>query len=127
MIYSNKGNDNYKDVIVKGFITGMLICFAVIFFIVFCYKTYKENSYILEDLHTIEDHFIEKVDENYFSEEYLVEEREAFQVELFPYGVTDDLKYQPDMRLMKITWFNKKDHSKVESVEYRVIPYSTRD
>lgn len=121
MIYNNQGN-SHKDVI-RGIVTGMLIFIVAIFFCMFCYKTYKENSYILEDLHTIEGHFIEKVNENYFSEEYLVEEREAFQVELFPYGVTDDLRYQPEMRLMKISWFNKKDHSKIESVEYRVIPY----
>lgn len=121
MIYNNQGN-SHKDVI-RGIVTGMLIFIVAVLFCMFCYKTYKENSYILEDLHTIEGHFIEKVNENYFSEEYLVEEREAFQVELFPYGVTDDLRYQPEMRLMKISWFNKKDHSKIESVEYRVIPY----
>lgn len=103
--------------------TWMFIIVGFIVLSVFAGITMKKSFETLDELHQIEREMVEYANRDYFSNEYLVEERPDFMVELFPYGETDDQNYQAGgIRLIKITWYNSK-RSKVESVDYKIVPF----
>lgn len=103
-------------------ITWTLVAVTFVILSIFAGITMKKSNAILDELHSIEREMVEYANFNYFSSDYLVEERPSFMIELFPYGETDNQNYQAGgIRLIKITWYNKS-RTKVESVDYKIVP-----
>lgn len=106
----------------KKIVTWMSIAILFVILTIFAGITMKRSFAVLDELHSIEREMVDYANFNYFSPDYLVEERPSFMVELFPYGETDNQSYQAGgIRLIKITWYNKS-RTKVESVDYKIVP-----
>lgn len=104
-------------------ITWTLVAVVFVILSIFAGITMRRSFAVLDELHSIEREIIEYANFNYFSPDYLVEERPEFMIELFPYGETDNQNYQADaIRLIKVTWYNKS-RTKVESIDYKIVPY----
>lgn len=114
-------NRSEKRISLKCVTWMFIIVLVVLAFGFFLGKTAEENMKILDELHETEKSFVKFAQEDYYGNEYKFSLTNNYLVELFPYGVTDNDRYRPDYRLMKVTWYDKKGI--ITDTDYRVIPF----
>ncbi len=127
-IYSNfdYNKNNFRKApkgnLVKKIVTWMLFIITFCILSILCVKEYKKTMIVLNEYHQDYEKLVEFANRDYQSFEYETVEKQSYLIELFPYGVTDNQKYQAGgYRLIKVTWYNDK-RTKVDDIEYYIVP-----
>jgi len=114
---------------VKTFFTRCwkrIVIFVLVFTISFATinlvaKKIKNNFAEVLELQQAETQLCVLANEDYTGNQYKSIEGEQYMVELFPFGQTDNPKYDPDVgRIIKITFYNSS-RTKVVYEEYKIV------
>lgn len=106
----------WKRIVV--FVLGFIISFVTINLVT---KKIVDNFAEVMELQQAETQLCVLANEDYTGNQYKSIEGERYMVELFPFGQTDNPKYDPDVgRIIKITFYNSS-RTKVVHEEYKIV------